>query len=158
LRIDNINLSVKKIEENLKNTYDSMENSLIESLSIKPAKIPDDLTLSNDTSVLLEAIEGLKDKLDSNNSKRVVTNSKVNMELENYLENYVGNWTDAPYNIQRQYIFRDASGNSKIISDNDCQFFIPKNSKYKEGKPSLTKSSLTKSCLNENPNENKTPK
>lgn len=145
LRIDNINLSVKKIEENLKNTYDSKENSLIESLSIKPAQILEDLTLSNDTSVLLDAIEGLKDKIDISNSKRFAANSKVNMDLE---QMDLG---------QLQFVITDSSGNTKIIPADEVKHSIWNFNVHKEFKP-RTKSSLTKSCLNENPNENKTPK
>lgn len=68
LRVDQINISVNLIAETLKNTYESQdnkENSLIHSLSIEPAKLLNDQVLSNDTTVLLQSINNLKDQFDS---------------------------------------------------------------------------------------------
>lgn len=68
LRVDQINSSVNLIADTLKNTYESrknQENSLIHSLSIKPAKLLNDQILSNDTTVLLQSINSLKDQFDS---------------------------------------------------------------------------------------------
>lgn len=65
LRIDKIMESVNIVAETLINTHVSKENSLIESLSIAPAKIPTERVLSDDTSIILESIKDIKDQLNS---------------------------------------------------------------------------------------------
>ncbi|AKB32418.1 hypothetical protein MSSIH_1728 [Methanosarcina siciliae HI350] len=65
LRVDNISIAINIIAETLKNTYGSEENSLIESLSITPAKTPTERVLSDDTSIILESIKDIKDQLNS---------------------------------------------------------------------------------------------
>lgn len=68
LRVDIIGSSIKLIAETLINTYEAKENkenSLIEALSITPAKIPEERTLSNDTSILLESIQEMRYQIET---------------------------------------------------------------------------------------------
>jgi len=67
LRIDLITPSIDSIAEMLKNTYESnenLENSLIHSLSIKPASLLNEQRLTSDTTVLLQSINSLKDQVE----------------------------------------------------------------------------------------------
>ena len=72
LRIDTVQRDTKSISKAITNTCecnpeDSNVNSLIQLLAIQPATIPNSKVLSEDTSVLLSAINGLSEKLVVNN-------------------------------------------------------------------------------------------
>lgn len=66
LRIDSVQNRVVEISKGIKETYDASEteiNSLIQLLSIKPAQLKDTVELSDDTSVILKAINSINDRL-----------------------------------------------------------------------------------------------
>lgn len=66
LRIDSVQSRVLEISKGIKETYEASEseiNSLIQLLSIKPAQLKDTVELSDDTSVILKAINSINDRL-----------------------------------------------------------------------------------------------
>ena len=68
LRIDEIKNKIDLIAKTLEDTYNSNGsevNSLIQLLSIKPASFNDALELSQDSSLILDAISNISDKLNS---------------------------------------------------------------------------------------------
>jgi len=67
LRIDTVEVEIAGIATTLTETYDNKQkdgNSLIQLLGITPASTPKDVPLSVDTSVLLNAINGISSKLE----------------------------------------------------------------------------------------------
>ncbi|WP_051870402.1 hypothetical protein [Brevibacillus laterosporus] len=67
LRIDTVDLATKNITEALKATYNSPDrtNSIIQALGIKPAKVAEGLNLSDENSVLLDAINDVRSRIDN---------------------------------------------------------------------------------------------
>lgn len=68
LRIDEIKNKIDIIAKALEDTFESSENdvnSLIQLLSIKPASYGDTLELSQDSSLILDAIRNISDRLNS---------------------------------------------------------------------------------------------
>lgn len=66
LRIDNVNLAIEQIAETLSNTFlaaGTDVNSLIELLGVSPAKITSQTELSNEGSLLLEAINNVSQRI-----------------------------------------------------------------------------------------------
>jgi len=81
LRIDSVKKDINLISEALSDTYkanDNEVNSLIQLLSIKPASISNSMELSNETSILLKAIESIDDRLNNleNKSSTSIPRSK----------------------------------------------------------------------------------
>lgn len=68
LRIDDIKNKIDLIAKTLEATYNSTENdvnSLIQLLSIKPASFNDSVELSQDSSLILDAISNISDRLNN---------------------------------------------------------------------------------------------
>jgi len=66
LRIDEVKNKIDLIAKTLEDTYnsnDSEVNSLIQLLSIKPASFSDSVELSQDSSLILDAISNISDRL-----------------------------------------------------------------------------------------------
>ncbi|MFA8435897.1 MAG: hypothetical protein ACEPOZ_15375 [Marinifilaceae bacterium] len=66
LRVDTVISDVNRITKGLNETYDANEkevNSLVQMLSISPASISDKIELSKDTTLILNAINSLKERV-----------------------------------------------------------------------------------------------
>ena len=74
LRIDEVKASIPKIAESLNSTFSSSDDSgysLLKLLSIqKPATIPDGHKLSEDSSMILDSIQELKQQINQINKRR----------------------------------------------------------------------------------------
>lgn len=78
LRIDTVKKAVSELTIALKNTYEAPQgdvNSLIQLLGVQPAKITNAITLDNETSILLNAISSINNRIDS--LERVGTDAVV---------------------------------------------------------------------------------
>ncbi len=75
LRVDEVKKDVVRISESIIETHQAHENevnSLIQLLSIKPASISNSVELSNETSLILKAIESIDDRLNNLEKKSPV--------------------------------------------------------------------------------------
>jgi hypothetical protein len=70
LRIDQVESAVSTLSSSLKATYEMSQksdgeqvNSILELLSIKPAHLPNSVEISNDTALLLEAIQEIRQRI-----------------------------------------------------------------------------------------------
>jgi len=66
LRIDSVQTNVIEVSKGLKETFEAdvaEVNSLVQLLSIKPAQLNDTVKLTDDSSVILKAIDSLSDRL-----------------------------------------------------------------------------------------------
>ncbi len=90
LRIDCVNFTIENITEALIKTYKSDSNdvnSLIQLLSLEPAKLSESVNLSADTGVILEALKNLYEKvtnLEKNKEVKTVSNKKDSFILHGY--------------------------------------------------------------------------
>lgn len=76
LRIDEVKKSIPEIAKCINDTYkaDSKEiNSLLQLLSVEPAVLPDKVTLSQDSSMILSAINDLNKKINIINNNKDIT-------------------------------------------------------------------------------------
>ena len=77
LRIDEVEIAINSIAKSLKETFDSdinEINSLIQLLSIKPATIPTSVELSKESSLILESLTDISNRL--NNLEKKESNVK----------------------------------------------------------------------------------
>lgn len=68
LRIDSVQKNTTSIAKSLKETFESKENdinSLIQLLSIKPAKLSESFELSNESSLILKSLKDIQTRLNS---------------------------------------------------------------------------------------------
>lgn len=66
LRIDSVQKNIDEIANTIKETYEHQGddiNSLIQLLSIQPAKLSDSFELSNESSLILKAIDGIQSRI-----------------------------------------------------------------------------------------------
>lgn len=82
LRIDEVQVAVNTISRSIKETYESDSdeiNSLIQLLSIKPALIPNNLELSKESSLILESLTEISNRLSKlEKSENVVPQNHIN--------------------------------------------------------------------------------
>lgn len=86
LRIDNVEKTVEQLAENILNTYESKGkdiNSIIQLMGIKPAEIKTTTEISTDTSIILESINNLNNKVRNIQSEFNLSESK---KLSNLIE------------------------------------------------------------------------
>ena len=79
LRIDSVEKNIQEISNTLKETYEydgDDINSLIQLLSIQPAKLSDSFELSNDSSIILKAIDEIKNRIGNLEKTDFKINSK----------------------------------------------------------------------------------
>ncbi len=99
LRVDSVKKDKLSISKSLKDTFEANEdevNSLIQLLAIKPAVINDSVELSNESSLLLKAINDVQDRLsiieknNTNSSKfkeHIINDIEFNLGWKLYFEN-----------------------------------------------------------------------
>lgn len=88
LRIDNVELAKESLTETIINTHESAEddvNSIIQLLGVSPAKITNETKLSDETSILLKAIEDINRKITEQNLIDFTKKKRI-VELPNILE------------------------------------------------------------------------
>jgi len=89
LRIDSVQKNIKEISTTLIETYKSNENeinSLIQLLSIKPAKISDSFELSSESSLILKAINNIQDQINEiNNSSQYGFYENITKKFDKYV-------------------------------------------------------------------------
>lgn len=78
LRIDSVEKSIQEISNTLKETYEydgDDVNSLIQLLSIQPAKLSDSFELSNESSIILKAIDDIQSRIGNIEKSNYKSNS-----------------------------------------------------------------------------------
>ena len=151
LRIDNVKDEIEKISKSIIDTHDKNKhdiNSVVQLLGIEPAKLEGKVQLSQENSILLEAISGIAKRLGSierqykNTNKRVRSLSKrIPDELASLRQYYssgaldqavgkefyangdiVGTLID--YNLEENYVaFSIGDGEDVIRIDFDSEIF-----------------------------------
>ncbi|EJG1732304.1 TPA: hypothetical protein N3B91_002886 [Vibrio parahaemolyticus] len=86
LRIDNVQDKVDKISESIKSTASSVGKditSLVQMLALQPASVPSNVELSQDSSVLLKAINDISSRISrlEGNKKAIPNSIKVGNEI-----------------------------------------------------------------------------
>ncbi|GAA3410800.1 hypothetical protein ACFFNY_20865 [Paenibacillus hodogayensis] len=121
LRIDTVTVAVANISNAITATYENKSdtNSLIQLLGINAAKIPDKMELNPDTSILLNAIEGLSQSIrnsientETRNEKEINRGTVIKMK-ENVVE-----YLDFKKNIGHR-VFHERLGEGVIVNAQD---------------------------------------
>ncbi len=121
LRIDEVNKNIQQISKTLIETFQSNEdevNSLIQLLSIKPADLPSQISLSQESSLILEALNDLSVRLRKIEGKGKENNYIRNKNLKVALNN-------AEYEIGEE-IYNKEGLLGKIIDIHSDGIFLKK--------------------------------
>lgn len=148
LRIDEVKKDIPNLTKCIKETYESDSNevnSLLQLLSIdKPAMLPEKVTLSQDSSMILNAINDLNKKIN------VVNNSKDIADIKN------GEYVKLPngqYIIDGTPLYFEGSELGKFVSMDDSMLTVRR---MHQGKIQIVRYKLNDEFLskltNENPN------
>ena len=119
LRIDTVNLAIKQISTILVNTYKAEKeevNSVIQLLGINPAQIQSPMTLSGETSLLLNAISNLGERLSEiENSINNDLSSRGKTTLSNRKKSYNDSHKNIIYEVGNK-VLHDKWGEGEVIS------------------------------------------
>jgi len=87
LRVDSVQKDINSLAKSLKETYESNEsevNSLIQLLSIKPAVLNESVELSNESSLILNAISDIQNRITS-----IEKNGTKSYNVDNDIKEYI---------------------------------------------------------------------
>lgn len=139
LRVDEVEKSVDEISKSILATYEQKEkdgNSLIQLLAVKgPAKLPDDIQLGNDSSIILNEIRNLRSDIliIQNNQKSKISKPASYVKLPNGILTRIGDILyekveGSPYNKEFGIIMDDRLDSFEIRTNNGEISYIPKDS------------------------------
>ena len=121
LRIDNVQKTVEQLAKNIMNTYESKGddiNSIIQLMGIKAAEIETTTEISNDTSIVLDAINNLNNKMFKiENGLNLVGSEKLRKlikESSDYDDQMTGNKESNIYKIGSR-VNHAKFGNGNVI-------------------------------------------
>lgn len=134
LRIDTVKKAISELTTALKNTYEAPKedvNSLIQLLGIQPAKITNEVQLTNETSILLNAINSLSRRIDSIEENesifRANNNAPKSFKNRNFVSQYeVGDTVTHPIFGLGEVIIVTNDGEIAVNFRDNGDLMIPK--------------------------------
>ncbi|NDI98806.1 hypothetical protein GWA97_06930 [Flavobacterium sp. LaA7.5] len=121
LRIDEVEKSISSISSTLKETFGSEEgeiNSFLQLLSIKPASLNDQIEISQESSIIMELLSNISEKMSRIEGNR---NGK-SLNLDNKNENFIIN--NIPFTIGETLTTMDGENIGELIDLDDKNVII----------------------------------